>query len=53
VSEKVVTAAVFNDKAVSLGIIEPFDLASRHDELPCSFAVSMGETASPSIRIFG
>jgi hypothetical protein len=37
--KQIVSAAVFDDEAVSLGVIEPFDLALRHDELPCSVIV--------------
>lgn len=40
VREQIVAAAIFNDEAVSLGVVEPLDLAPRHDELPRPFAVS-------------
>jgi hypothetical protein len=37
--EKIVSATFFDYKAVSLGVVEPLDLALRHDELPCSVIV--------------
>jgi hypothetical protein len=39
VREQIIRAAVLDNKAVAFGVIEPFDLALRHDELPCSFLV--------------
>jgi hypothetical protein len=47
--KQVIAAAIFNDEAVSLGIIEPFDFASWHDELPCSFAVTLGGADCSSV----
>jgi hypothetical protein len=41
VRKQVVTAAILDDESVPFGIVEPLDLASWHDELPCSFAVSI------------
>ena len=49
--KQVIAAAIFNDEAVSLGIIEPFDFASWHDELPCSFAVTLGGADCSSVLV--
>ena len=40
VREQIVAAAVFYNEAVSLGVVEPLNLAPRHDELPRPLAVS-------------
>ena len=33
--EQVFVAAIFNNKAITLGIIKPLHFALRHDPLPC------------------
>ena len=40
-SKQVVTATILDDESVPFGIVEPLDFASWHDELPCSFAVTV------------
>ena len=40
-SKQIVTAAFLDNEAITLGIVEPLYLASWHDELPCSFTVSV------------
>ena len=37
--EQVVVVAVFNNKTVAFGVVEPFHLAAGHVELPCTCAV--------------
>jgi hypothetical protein len=54
--KQIITAAIFDDESVPFGIVEPLDLASWHDELPCSFAVFLLvgvclSAVAPAVRI--